>query len=72
MKIWLVSVPDALEGDCLYWCRSEVEADIAVYEKGRKHEVEDMTLIGYKTYDIKPTKRAFVEFLNTHFTRDNG
>ena len=71
MKIYLVSVEDPHQGNCLYWCETEIDQDIAVLEKTKAHGVRSIDCDTYE-YDIKPTRKSFIEFLNIHFTRDNG
>ncbi len=71
MKIFCVSIPDPLEGNCLYWCYTKISQEITLKEKAKLHQVNP-ELARLSEYQMKATRNGFVDFLNIHFTTDNG
>jgi len=82
MKIYKVSVHDPDEGACLSWHASLAEANKA--RRKAKHTIYMATQIckdarrdagepsHITTMQIPMTKQGLLDWLNSHFTHDNG
>ena len=68
MKLWLAYWQNDSEGRCQTWHLTHRDAQRALEEteKGASGPY------GFDRYDVPATKRGFVDFLNAHFTKDNG
>lgn len=71
MKIWQAYYHDAEAGLELFWTSSEREARRWVAERRRTNGPEEGPA-GVEAHEIKPTKAGITDWLNDHFTTDNG
>lgn len=69
MQIYRVEVDDSVHGTLLYWAGSRKEA-----EAHGRDRIGDPNVITYRVYaqEFPTTKRGMIEWLNDHFTSDNG